>query len=88
VYAAVYNGSESRFWQTGWPTQNLDIPAHANGGLAGLTLAANAAGGNTGNLDITELLVFGRALTDSEVQGCLDVLARRYGIDGVGRTAV
>lgn len=88
VYAAVYNGAVSRFWQTGWPTQSLDIPAHANSGLTGLTLAANAAGGNTGNLDITELMVFDRALADTEVQGCLDVLARRYGIDGVGRTSV
>ena len=30
---------------------------------------------------------FGRALTDTEAQGCLDSLARRYGIDRVGRTA-
>lgn len=88
AYVAVYNGPESQFWQSGWPVQNLTIPVHASAGLSGLTLAANAAGGNTGNLDVAEILVFNRALTATEAQGCVDVLSRRYGIDRVGRTSV
>lgn len=88
VYVAVHNGPESRFWQSGWPAQNLTIPTHASAGLSGLTLAANAAGGNTGNVDVAEMLVFNRPLTDAEAQGCIDVLVRRYGIDRSGRTSV
>ncbi|NUT53674.1 MAG: hypothetical protein HOV94_41255 [Saccharothrix sp.] len=88
VYAAVYNGGDSRFWQTGSAVQTVPTASHAAAGLSGLTLGANASGGNTANLDIAELFVFGRALTDTEARGCLDVLARRYGIDRVGRTSV
>lgn len=88
VYVAVFDGPDSSFWQTGWPKQNANIPDHVSAGLTGLTLAANYSGGNTGNLDVAELLVFNRALSDAESQGCLDVLARRYGIDRVGQTSV
>lgn len=88
VYVAVFDGSGSSFWQTGWPKQDVNIPDHVNAGLSGLTLAANSSGGNTGNMDVAELLVFNRPLTNTEAQGCLDVLARRYGIDRVGRTSV
>jgi len=88
VYVAVFNKTESKFWQTGWPVQSVTIPDHAADGLSGLTLGANYMGGNTANMDVAELMVFDRALTDTEAQGCLDVLARRYGIDRVGRTSV
>ncbi len=88
AYVAVFDGPVSSFWQTGWPKQNVNIPDHVSAGLTGVTLAANYSGGNTGNLDVSELLVFNRALSDSESQGCLAVLARRYGIDRVGQTSV
>lgn len=88
VYAAVYNGPNSRFFQTGYPVQALNIPSHAADGLSGFTLAANNAGGNTGNLDVAEVAIYGRALTDAEAQGAVDIWARRYGIDRVGRTSV
>jgi lysophospholipase L1-like esterase len=86
VYAAVYNGPDSRMWQTGCPVQQVTIGSHASAGLGGLTLAANASGGNTGNLDVAELFVYHRALTDTEAQGVLDVLARRYSIDRAGHS--
>lgn len=88
VYIAVYDGANSRFWQTGRAAQPVAIADHVADGLSGLTLGANHLGGNTGNLDVAELLVYDRALTETEAQDVLAVLARRYGIDRVGRTSV
>lgn len=58
-------------------------------GLPGFTLGANSGGGsNFVDALYAEVLVFDRALTPGEMTAATSWLARRYHLDGTGRTSI
>ncbi|ACU35588.1 SGNH/GDSL hydrolase family protein [Actinosynnema mirum] len=48
--------------------------------LGQFTLNGNSSGSLNGNVDVAEVLVFDRALTERQLTAALDVLAARYGL--------
>ena len=89
VYGIVYNGASSKFQTDILPL--VTVPTLTNGanyGLDGLTLGADNANANIVDAEYAEILVFNRALTDNELDTSIKYLARKYGLDGVGKTSV
>jgi lysophospholipase L1-like esterase len=91
VYVLRWDGANSAFFQSHMPKTALATldTTHANAGLPGVTLAGNSAGnGGWNKQDVSDLLVFNRALTDAECENAVAWFGRKYGFDGVGRTSV
>ncbi|MFE2751549.1 GDSL-type esterase/lipase family protein [Actinosynnema sp. NPDC059335] len=91
VYVCRWDGANSAFFQSHYPKTALPglDTSHANAGLPGVTLAGNSAGSGSWNRqDVSDLLVFNRALSDAECENVLAWYGRKYGFDGVGRSSV
>lgn len=88
VYGVVYDGPDSMVHIHGLDPVALPLTNGASYGLPGLTLAANsAASGSYADAQYMEVLVYGRALTPVEMTSAVAMLARRYHLDGYGRTS-
>lgn len=90
VYVSRYDGAASAVFQTGFPKQTTGIDTSlAAAGLPGLTLgAASSAVSAFQKMDVAEVLVFSRALSDTECTDSMAWLSYKYGFDGSGRRNV
>jgi hypothetical protein len=90
VYCLVVNGTSSKILQASRGEQDFTmstVAQNAAAGLQGVTIGARYDGQNAFSGDIAELIIWNRALTDTEAQGVCDYWARDYGLDRGNRTS-
>lgn len=89
VMGVVYDGQSSVLHTHDSDPVGIPLTVGGSYGLPGLTLGSNSGGGaNFINALYAEVLVFDRALTESEMVSATGWLARRYHLDGTGRTSL
>ncbi|ACU39427.1 SGNH/GDSL hydrolase family protein [Actinosynnema mirum] len=88
VYGVVFAGAGSRVLTHDGDLTALTTGTGAAAKLDRWTLNGNSTASLNGNCDVYEALLFSRALSDQELAESVTWLARRYGLDGVGRTSL
>lgn len=85
----VYDSAATVLYTHDGDPQPLPLEHGPAYGLPGFTIAANSgAGANFLDALYAELIVYDHALSADRMRAALAWLARRYGLDGVGRTSV
>jgi lysophospholipase L1-like esterase len=88
VYGAVYDGANSALYTHNCDPVSVSLAHGSAYGLPGFTLGAGSSGnGQFASAQYAEVIVYGRALTPAEATSAVAALARRYALDGSGRTS-
>jgi lysophospholipase L1-like esterase len=89
VYAVVFDGAATTYRTDRTdPATLTSVTAGANYGLDGLTIGADPSNALPLDAEYAEIMVFNRALTTQEQTDSIGYLARKYALDGVGKTNV
>jgi lysophospholipase L1-like esterase len=89
VYGVVYDGPGTMVYTHGLDPASVPLVNGSAYGLAGFTLGANSGGtGAYADAQYLEVVVYDRALTQAEMSSAVATLARRYHLDGSGRTSL